>query len=361
MIVQNYKLVHIMLKKSRFVEMKKHLLSIGILALMIGGCSTDFDVIAPYKEIIVVDGLLDEVDSVQSIKITKAFLGEGNAYIMAQQKDSTNYANVLDVKMDRIKDGQVLETFSLTRNELNDKDSGIFSYPFHVLYTTNHPILTDDSEYRIRVTNTETGVSVSSQTKIVKDIDLRYPLPQIPSIPSRDTVDLASAWTSPFNVIFAPRGNSIIYDFILLFHYREIDPAGNSTQHSIDWNFNEQSTTNQTNEIVYKFYKYDMYYIFGQYIPSKPGYIRRTDSLSAGVRSFEFIVVAGTEDLQTYYQLQQPSTGIVQELPTFTTVQNGLGLFTSRVIHSAAYFPSELTEDSLEHCQYTRHLNFRFN
>ena len=72
-------------------------------------------------------------------------------------------------------------------------------------------------------------------------------------------------------------------------------------------------------------------------------------------------IMKGTEDLQTYYQLQQPSTGIVQELPTFTTVQNGLGLFTSRIIHSVAYFPSPLTEDSLEHSMSTRDLNFRFN
>jgi hypothetical protein len=358
---QNYKLVHIKLKKIRFAAMKKQLLSIGLLGLIVGGCSTDFDVIAPYKEIIVVDGLLDEVDSIQSVKISKAFLGEGNAYIMAQQKDSINYANVLDVKMDRIFDGQVVETFSLTRNELNNKDSGIFYYPFHVLYTTNHPLLTDGSEYKIRVTNTETGASVSSQTKIVKDIDLRFPLPHIPTIPSRDTVDLASAWTSPFNVIFVPGGNSRIYDFILRFHYREIDPSGNSTEHSIDWNFNDQSTTNQTNEIFFKFYKYDMYYMIGERIPVKTGYIRRTDSLSTSVRAFEFIVVAGSEDLQTYYQLQLPTTGIVQELPTFTTVQNGLGLFTSRIIHSTSYYPSDLTCDSLEHSQFTSDLNFRSN
>jgi len=87
---------------------------------------------------------------------------------MAQQSDSINYANILDVKMDRMLNGIAVETFDLNRTELSNKDSGTFAYPFQVFYTTNHPILQDGSEYKIKVTNTETGVIATSQTKIVK-------------------------------------------------------------------------------------------------------------------------------------------------------------------------------------------------
>jgi len=59
--------------------------------LFINSCKTDFDIIAPYKETTVVYGLLDPDTSVQYIKINKAFLGEGDALVMAQQMDSTNY------------------------------------------------------------------------------------------------------------------------------------------------------------------------------------------------------------------------------------------------------------------------------
>ena len=358
LILQNYKLLHCKLKKIRFALMKK-IVSAYFLLLLINGCSTDFDVIAPYKEVIVVDGLLNAIDSVQYVKISKAFLGEGNAYVMAKQSDSINYADVLDVKMERIINKQVLETFNLTRSEFNNKDSGTFAYPFHILYTTNHPILQDGSEYKIKVTNRQTGTTVSSQTKIVKDVTISSPLPK-PS-PLGDSIDLATAGNSPSYVIFAPGANSKIFDLIIRFHYREIDPSGVSTEHSIDWNFSDRNSTITPLTINYKFFKYELFFVIGSNIPDKQGYVRRIDSLSNGKRPYEFILIQGTEDLQTYYQLQQPSTGIVQELPIFSTVENGLGLFTSRIVHSIYYFPNSITQAAFDTSVSTRNKNFQFH
>lgn len=349
-----------MVKKIRFAAMKRALSVIFVFVVLIYGCSTDFDVIAPYKEIMVVDGLLNAIDSVQNVKVSKAFLGEGNAYVMAQQKDSINYADVLDVKMERIVNRQVMESFTLTRNEMNDKDSGTFAYPFYVLYSTNHPILQDGSEYKITVTNRETGVTATSQTKIVGDMHITSPLPR-PS-PLGDSIDLATAGSAPAYVIFNPGVNSLVFDLIIRFHYREIDPSGNSTQHYIDWNFADKSSTQTPAEVLFKFYKYDLFDNIGINIPDKPGYTRRTDSLSpATLRPFEYILIEGTEDLQTYYQLQQPSSGVVEEPPTFTTVANGLGLFTSRIVHSIYYFPNSVTEAAFDTAAATKDKNFQFD
>lgn len=339
--------------------MKKKLYAFYILIILLYSCSTDFNVIAPYTEVIVVDGLLNAIDSIQYIKISKAFLGEGNAYVMAKQSDSINYADVLDVKMERIINKHVIETFNLNRTLKNDKDSGTFAYPFHVLYTTNHVILQDDSEYRIKVTNRQTGTTVTSQTKIVKDMAVKSPLPKPP--PLGDSLDLVSQWNDPSYVRFDPGTNSIIIDLIIRFHYREIAPSGVSTEHSIDWNFTDKNSTITPSTIIYKFFKYDLFYFIGSNIPDKPGYIRRIDSLSNSKRPYEFILLAGSEDFQTYYQLQQPSTGIVQELPIFTTVENGLGLFTSRIIHSLNYFPNSNIKAVFDTSASIMSKNFKFN
>ena len=58
------------------------------------GCSTDFDVNAEWRDVTVIYGLLDQADSVHYIKVTKAFLGAGDAYHMAAVKDSSHYENV---------------------------------------------------------------------------------------------------------------------------------------------------------------------------------------------------------------------------------------------------------------------------
>ena len=357
LILQNYKLLLCKLKKIRFALMKK-IVSAYFLLLLINGCSTDFDVIAPYKEVIVVDGLLNAIDSVQYVKISKAFLGEGNAYVMAKQSDSINFADVLDVKMERIINKQVLETFDLNRSELYDKDSGTFASPFHILYTTNHVILQDGSEYKLKVTNRQTGTTVTSQTKIIKDLRVTSPLQ---TNPPRDSIDLATAINSPSFINFEPGANSRIYDLIIRFHYREYNQLGDSSEHTINWNFADKNSSIPPNSISYKFYKYDLFSVIGSNIPDKPGYTRRIDSLSNGLRPYEFVLIQGTEDLQTYYQLQQPSTGIVQEPPTFTTVENGLGIFTSRNVHKLFYYPNSITEAAFDTSVSTRNKNFQFH
>ena len=340
-----------MIKKIRFAAMKKIIATFLLSGLLFYGCETDFDVIAPYKEVMVVDGLLNVRDSVHTVRISKAFLGVGNALVMAQQNDSNNYGDILDVKMQRIFNNLVTETFSLTRTEYNDKDSGVFASGY-VLYSTTHQLLEDGSEYKIIVTNNQTGVVASSTTKIVKDMVVSSPNPLL------DSIDL----TGPAQSIvrYSASKNAVFYELIIRFHYRDIDPSGVSAQKYVDWYFSSPSVIN-SDGIRYNFYKYNLFENLGLYIPDNPGYTRRIDSLTGNVRPFEFILLAGSEDLQTYIQLNKPSTGNVQERPSFTTVENGLGLVTSRVVHSEFRFPNTTTVAAFDTSVFTRNKNFQFN
>jgi len=81
--------------------MKKLIIFILTLSGIFTSCSTDFEINAPYKETMVIYGLLNTLDTAQYIRISKAYLGEGNALIMAQEPDSINYADILDVKLER--------------------------------------------------------------------------------------------------------------------------------------------------------------------------------------------------------------------------------------------------------------------
>lgn len=290
----------------------------ALLITTIFGCSTDFDVIAPYKEIMVVDGLLNAIDSVQFVRVSKAYLGEGDAVRMAQQKDSINYADVLTVKLTDINTGVQAD---MVRVEPGNKDSGMFAYPFVVLYQTNLPI-NKDNEYRLEVTNTNTGVKASSQTKIVGDIFLSN---------ISDPVDLASNFISPVLITYVPGKNSFIHEMHLKFHYRDIDPSGFSTFHVVDQNLGAP-TSLTTQEARYRYFKADFWNNLAAFIPDvQPGHKRRVDSLGAGVKTIEYAFVVGSEDLDTYIKLNKPSTGVVTERPLFTTVENGVGLFTSRL------------------------------
>ncbi len=340
-----------MIKKIRFAVMKKIIAAFLLSGVLFYGCETDFDVIAPYKEVMVIDGLLNVLDSVHTVRISKAFLGVGNALVMAQQNDSLTYGDILDVKMQRLVNGSVTETFSLSRTEYNDKDTGVFASRY-VLYSTTHPIFDDGSEYKIIVANNQTGVVAGSTTKIVKDMVVSSPNPLL------DSVDLTGPALSIAR--YSECKNAVFYELIIRFHYRDIDPLGISTQKYVDWYFSTPSVIN-TAGVRYNFYKYDLFQNLGLHIPDNPGYTRRIDSLTGNIRPFEFILLAGSEDLQTYIQLNKPSTGNVQERPSFTTVENGLGLFTSRVVHSEFKHPNLQTVAAFDTCVFTRNKNFQFN
>src|SRR5437868_3293744 len=112
--------------------MLKKYIAVLLLFACIFSCKTDFNTVAPYKEITVVYGLLDPAKGAQYIKINKAFLGEGNALVMAQQMDSTNYPpGTLDVKLQQIQSGQEIQFVAVLDST---KEPGIFSNPYQIIY-----------------------------------------------------------------------------------------------------------------------------------------------------------------------------------------------------------------------------------
>ncbi|MCK4361265.1 MAG: hypothetical protein KAV70_05930, partial [Bacteroidales bacterium] len=97
------------------------LLVILFTGLLFSACETDVDIIADYEDVTVVYGLLNQ-DSITYLKINKAFLGEGNALIMAKVEDSSNYTGMLDVKIEEWASGNLLNTFQLDTVTIDNKE-----------------------------------------------------------------------------------------------------------------------------------------------------------------------------------------------------------------------------------------------
>jgi hypothetical protein len=54
-------------------------------------CKNDVEINGEWKDISVVFGLLNQSDTAHYVRISKAFLGEGDALVFAQQFDSLYY------------------------------------------------------------------------------------------------------------------------------------------------------------------------------------------------------------------------------------------------------------------------------
>src|SRR6185437_11084003 len=106
--------------------MRKLFSPLLIITALVGisSCSTKFNIAAPYKNITVIYGLMDETDTAHYIRIEKAFLDQNkSAVVMAQNPDSSFYPeSQLDVKMELIDpSGTIDSIYSLSRVDLNNE------------------------------------------------------------------------------------------------------------------------------------------------------------------------------------------------------------------------------------------------
>ncbi len=365
----------------------KFIYSLFFVAVLFSACSTDLDVLGKYKETLVVYGLLDQSQRRQYIKINKAFLGEGNAFSYAQIKDSTQFTHSLLVKIKRMSDGA---EFILTPDNSISKDPAlnpngpatisnfyapdqtnvIYSFATPIIATPNlatadisdstyvNTVLTTSSAYQLSIKNNETGTEVTGQTSLISDngsfisppmSGAQYPVFSF-IVPSNDNALFSIMWTSG--------KNARIYQTMLRFHYIDSTATGNDTLH-LDWVFPTQTSQGLVGgESMMEQFKGESFLQFiGSQLAGKPlpTYARRA-------LNTDIIIISGGDDLNTFIQVNAPSTGIVQEKPKYTNINNGLGIFSAK--YNRPPYSRRLssanggTWDSLTCGRYTKNLKF---
>lgn len=332
---------------------------------LISACSTKLDVTGKYKETMVVYGLLDQSQSVQYIKVNKAFLGQGSAFGYAQVKDSTQYANSLNVKLKKLSDGT---EYNLAADNTIPKDPGAFYSPdqSNVIYSLNTPIvhkpgstnpndsinsiLLANSQYQLIITNNETATQVSSQTSLISDAIIKSPVSGTPFF----TIIFSNNDNYVFPVRWSSGQNAKMYQVIIRLNYIDSTTTGNVMQ-KLDWVFPQQTTQGlaggedmQSDFIGQGFMKF-----VGNQLLDYSGLTARR------ALNVDIILIAGGNELNTYIEVNKPSISIAQQKPVFTNITNGLGVFSSRYTKPPFSKPmSKATWDSLACGRYTWNLKF---
>lgn len=298
----------------------KNLLYFVSALLFVSSCSTDLNVLADYKETMVVYGLLNQSDTAQYIKINKAFLGLGNALEFAQTYDSINYTNQLTVQLEQWKNDNKTSTITLTRDSSIAKPAGLFSSPKQILYKTK-TALDQNSQYNLIVKNNATQNVATASTVLVNDFLITRPF-SATMIFSSPTNKFKLEWTSALN--------GKVYGVVIRFYYIEEDRlSGVKTPMSVDWNLgNKTSLTTAGGEVMsIDFLGEEFYRFLKSKIVVNPAVKRY---LPTSGSHLDIIFSVGGADLQTFISVSQPSTGIIQEKPQFTNIKNGYGVFSAR-------------------------------
>jgi hypothetical protein len=295
--------------------MNKFLCLFAILTgIVFTSCSTDVDNYADYKDITIVYGLLEPGTDTSWIKVTKAFLGPGNALLIARDPDSSNYSTKLDVKLKGRRANVDLPVITLDTATIRNKKPGdsIFYFPNQLMYYTTANIF-QDAVYTLEIgKGTEV---ISAQTRIVNNFPVVSPVNRINF---HLTAGGRISWNSAIN------GKR--YEVNLVFHYKELRPDSPDTlYHTMNWRLGTRTSIGLAGgegmEATY--IGNDFYTRLGQQLDNILNVKRWAGPVDV------VISVAGS-DLNTYIEVNSPSNSIIQEIPEFTNIENGFGIFSSR-------------------------------
>ncbi len=318
---------------------------ISSLILVLSSCETEIETNAPWKDITVVYGILDPHDSVQYIKINKAFLGEGNAITYASEPDSVQYSMPLNVRLiEQSEYGDSISTFyfdTITVNKL--PESGQLFSPKQVLYRTRpyhynylhleHDLfgnvisvdtfwLNDKSHYTLKIVNPLTGKIVSASTPLVKDFEITKP-------GTNTFIRFVANPSNPKIFSWEAAENGGKYVFEVLFNYNEILAGTNDTvSKSIVLVSNTiESTSGYTS---YSFSYWDNYFFESceTLIPyDDPD--QEANILKRITGTVDFIISIAAAEYSAYMDIN--STGNISPGNViYTNITNGIGIFSAR-------------------------------
>ena len=308
-----------MIKINKFAYMKFHYLFF-LFIILFSSCETDFDVNAEWEDVTIVYGLIDPNIEDQLIKINKAFLGEGDALQMASIADSSNYnPSDLLVRIHRIRQqafNQYDTISSVTLNDtILDKDDGLFSTDNNIIYTFKKPssFYNTNSQYALEIINLISGHKVKSQTEIINTFSFESLNPSFEwGLYNGDLPDSLKFRTK--NIEWQPSTNGVIYQLDIVINYIE-----NNDTINLPWSqpLVEYTSGNMSLKI-----KGDQFF---QFLTTN-----LTNNTPKQFLNLDLVMTVGSDDLKTYINVNKPFSGIVQERPVFSNINNGVGLFSSR-------------------------------
>ena len=357
---------------------RKTLLVLSLIALFTS-CDNDLKIIADWKDVPAVYGILNAQDSVHYIKLNRAFLGQGDVMMMAQEFDSLHYAvdqvgiRLIEKEEDDVPsqngtNWQTRNTYELEPTNEFVRPEGVFSSPTQTIYKTTAP-LNKDFYYSVEVYR-KSNDTIIAQTDGL--IPILSPLSVINPNTYSPLVILPNSYVP--KVQWRSVSGGKMYELSMRFNYMEFPISGESDTlfKSIEINYPSifSIDTDGGDNMDYPL-SYDQFLGFiAANIPDDP-LVRRlvvgfdSSPIGTGVSikhaCLDFTLSAAGEDLATYLLLNENSNSLVLDRPEYSNIENGVGILSSRTVKSVNGVKiTNQTNDEIAKSEVTKHLNFGY-
>jgi hypothetical protein len=320
--------------------MKKGIIgSLMLLTVLFSSCSEKIDLIGNFQETAVIYGLLDQADTLHYIKITRAFIGPGDAMQIAQIADSS-YFDQVDATITEELNGSVTRTWQLKDTLIQDKNTnGVFYGPIQKVYyfktlatgqnevqvispNPNETSLNKDAIYKLKVILNNGEFEVNGETELASGLTTTASSQNFTFKFSDNPGEYVST-----SVAASSTGNCFVVNTKLEIQYNEYI-GNNKTLKSFDWNLGEVDVVPNSSRTFVALGE-TFYDLMISKVVNDPQITRRTFN---GIR---ITLVGGAEELYNYMVVNKPSSTLAQTKPSYTnlSVSNGkrvVGIFSSR-------------------------------
>ena len=293
-------------------------------------CNEDIQLSGDFVETAIVYGLLDVSDSVHMIKITRAFIGPGNSFTIANNADSSYFQSVEATIYEKV-NGIVQRSWLLQDTIVTNKETnGVWYAPEQKLYVFNTPTsspLRSDAVYDLNIVVNGGEFEVNGSTNIVYGL----------SSPSTATTfsfkfaqNLNDYKNSSVTVNTGTGVNKAsVINTRLEVGYEEITGI-DTVMRTFDWDLGEQEVL--TTDAAKNFAAQGA--VFYDLVKRHK---EANDVPICDKRNMSYIkvkIVGGGTDLYNYMVVNEPSSAIAQTKPTYTNLEatNGrkvIGVFSS--------------------------------
>lgn len=312
---------------------------------MFKSCSEDFQLTEPYKDIPVIYGFIKNADSAQYIRVERLFVNEDiSAILLAKNVDSIYYRNATV----RLINKTINKTYTLKRVNMVDegyvRDTGNFSTTPNYMYKilTSELNLTNKHNYTLSVDRGDNLPEVTSTITLLDSTRFSSP-------PNSDReIELKPGF--PNSYAWRKNSDAGIYNFEMFISINEKNRVTGTTINKIlKWRLGRDLISSLVT------FNNDEFYIFlKENLEADLKYERE-------ILGVELVVLCAGNELKTFNDIRNANTGITasQEIPRYTNMSEGFGLFTNIYQLKKFFFIGPSTKEALINNEHTRLLGFR--
>lgn len=324
-----------------------------LLLLVVCSCNNDLDLNADFRDIPIVYGLLNPMDTAQYIRVERAFIDDVTPpATIAQIPDSLYYDNaIVSLTQVSTQESIVLDMVDGT-NEGFPRQEGAFATSPNYLFK----VRSDDfqivggEEYQLSISRGDQFPDVTASTTVVSPFLITQPSGGTMLINIVPDADNRIAWQS--------NENSFIFDVKINFNFLEKDlatPGSSFEERTITWDVRSGVIKQEGIDVL------DFEFEGVEFYSFLLASLEANENLDRRPRTIDVLVFSGGEELASFQTVANANLGITssQDIPSFTNLSEGRGLFSSRSMQGR--FLIELappTMDSLINGTRVESLNF---